>query len=235
MVGRNIAVWGLTLVLVLSMTTGVEAQEEAAEPEKPPVPTQDKEAIAAADEAIQLYYAGQKRGSIGYLSVGAASILAGAGLAFSDSELVTAAGWTTAGLGLLNVAAGAYVLSVVDEQQASAQQLLADDPIAFKEQEMQHMLDKGFQTRLYYTLDALFILGGVSTTVIGLIQDNDTVRGIGIGTTAQGGVNAIMHGVGSFRSGAYFEALQSFEAVDPNGDPTKASLSGAIIGFQGQF
>lgn len=237
-VKRSALIVALVAATSLSATTSVMAQDKdakAEEPEAPKVPTTDQEAIAKMDAAVVEYYDSQKNGAIGYLSVGGASLLVGGVLAFHDGSAVRGGGIATASLSLINLSAGAYVLSTADETKAEVRQRLKDDPIAFKEEESAHMVKKATQTRIYEVVDTVFILGGLGTAVWGHIQQEDFVRGFGLGMTAQGTANVVMHSLSLGRSGAYFDAIQSFEAVDQTGTPTKASLTGAVFGFQGSF
>lgn len=191
--------------------------------------------VAIGQESVRAYFDGEKRGAIGFMGVGAASLITGTALVLSDNRVAKWTAAPTLTLGALELAIGALVYGVADGRADRAAALAEEDLAAFKSSELERigLLDSTFTA--LYAVETALILGGLSAAVIGKINDNDPMTGIGLGIATQTPFILVLDAFADRRGEIYMEALNGIE-IDEDGAPQPtASLEGGAIGLRLTF
>ncbi len=198
-----------------------------------PVQAQSADAarVLEGQQATRDYFAGEKRGAIGFAAFGGASLAAGGLMALSEDEALVAASIPTLALGLVDLIIGVAVYSVADGRAERLVGEAGEDFEAYRRAEIERigLLDTTFL--FLYAVEAAIVLGGVGSAIYGNAKGDDTFVGVGLGLAVQAAALLILDGFADHRGELYLKVLDGPATSSPSG----AQIQGGLIGFSGQF
>lgn len=172
--------------------------------------------IASAEpprDAMEGYFAGEKRGGVILVGMGAAGVATGAALLTRDSDLARGAGYPALALGAAHLAAGIFVYVASDRRIDKFNGEIDRDPAAFARTERERMGGVRAQFLILEIVEGALIAGGIGAAIYGLSSDEDLVAGIGVGVAAEAAATLVFDIVADRRARHYIDALGSFTAA----------------------
>lgn len=157
---------------------------------------------------METYFAGEKRGGLILVGMGAAGIGAGAVLLSGDSDFARGAGYPALGIGVVHVAAGIFVYVTSEGRIARFGPEIDRDPAAFVAAERRRVEGVRTQFLILKIVEGALIAGGTAALIYGLKSDDDLVAGIGVGVAAEAAATLVFDVVADRRAGRYLDALR---------------------------
>ncbi len=143
---------------------------------------------ARTEAAMNDYFAGEQRGGLILVGIGAAGLAAGGLLYRNDTELTRGMAYPLLGLGLAHVGAGIFIHVVSTRRIETFTPQIATDPSAFLASERPRM--KGVSTTLTVLkiAEVVLIAGGLTMAGIAHHRDRKQLEGIGYGIAIEAGM-----------------------------------------------
>jgi hypothetical protein len=188
---------------------------------------------AAADEAIDQptmqgelhhYFEGEKAEGIPFLSAGLAAFATGGVLFSRRTDFARGAAWPIVIVGVIEAGAGIVVYSRTDAQVARLDAQMASDPAALRRAELARMERVNREFEILKWTELALAAGGVGVTTYGIVKEDDTWKGVGIGLAAQATVMLVLDLFAAARADRYTDALDRFRVGTTNLPSTKAGV-----------
>jgi len=178
------------------------------------------------------WFEGEQNEAYVFLGAGVLSLGGGTYLATRDQDLARGAGWTMIAVGgLMTIFSITYSLSLSPRHDELKEQL-ADDPARYKREETERMEAIADRFVAYRWTEIGLVAIGAGLITYGLLEDHDTVTGVGIALASEAAVVLGLDYFAERRAHTYLDHLHDF-------DPTSASPSplsrtkGLMIGWGG--
>ena len=179
--------------------------------------------------AVRDYY--DTEVSTSYLFVGYGAITAGAGaVALTEpGPFAHGLGWSSLVLGGATAIGGAGYGIAARLRGDHYADLLARDPARFKQDEGDRIAGTNARFWLYFGYELLETAVGAGLAAYGAAAKNDTLRGVGVGTAAQGIGLFVIDVPGAGRAARYQEEIRRFDpSVAYDGRSCSATLRRAF-------
>lgn len=185
-------------------------------------------ADAPITDDVASYYRSEKTIAYTFLALGTAAAAGGTVLvATRDEEFSRGLGWSLVTLGGLQALGSIFYAFQVDAQASQYGALAANDPVAFKREEGDHIQGTTSRFLFYRTAEAALALAGAGVAVYGFAANKDAWKGVGVGVASQAALFFVIDGFGQARAKVYERRVKSFE---PSVTVTPTP-SGASVGF----
>ncbi len=136
-----------------------------------------------AREHMHAYFDGEIRGGYGFMATGAALIGGGSALWLSKEDAGRGAAYPMLGVGALQLIAGAAFAFGSPARVDTFDTQLSDSPAAFQRDELERMNGVNATVSALEIAELTLMGLGLITAAIGLVLEEDTLTGIGAGTT----------------------------------------------------
>ncbi len=166
-------------------------------------------ASGQAQESMETYFAGEKRGGATLAVMGTAGLAIGTVLVTRDSDLARGAGYATLGIGGVHLAAGAFVYLVSHRRIGESTRQIAKDEGAFVTRERERMDGVALQFRILKLVEIGLIAGGSAMAVYAHQTDHNLLAGFGIGIAVESVATLVFDIVAARRAGRYIKALDA--------------------------
>jgi hypothetical protein len=169
---------------------------------------------APVGEAMEDYFAGEQRGGLVLLAMGAAGLGSGGVLITRDSDVATGMSYPLLGLGVVHAAAGAFVILSSRARVRRFRGEVATDPGAFATTEQARM--RGVQTQFFVLeiVEAVLVAGGIGLAIYGDRSDRPTLTGVGVGVAIEAAATFAFDFVAGRRAARYVGRLSVFQTRD---------------------
>jgi len=183
-----------------------------------------------ASAAMNDYFAGEKRGGLVLVGLGAAGLGAGAVLATRDSDIARGAGYVGLGIGAIHVAAGVFVYVASAGRITTFEKEIADDESGFASRERERI--RGVQ-RQFFALkiaEVALMAGGAGLAIYGVSSDRDLATGIGVGLAVEAAATLVFDIVAARRADRYLGRLLHVSAARFDGAKDSHAFGLALSG-----
>lgn len=136
---------------------------------------------AAATDAMETYFAGEKLGGWVLIGLGAAGLASGGALLASESETLEGMSYPLLGFGLLHAAAGVFVYISSNKRIDDFDDQIETDPSTFAAAESKRIDSVHTQFRILKAVEIVLIGGGLTMAVVGERTDRRRLSGFGLG------------------------------------------------------
>jgi len=173
---------------------------------------------AAMDE----YFAGEKRGGVTLVGMGAAGLLAGGLMLRSSNLTLKGASYPLLGIGVLHVAAGIFVYVSSAGRADQFADDIEKDPTAFVARERPRMRRVSTQFTVLKIVEVVLIAGGLTMAGIGHRTDRPRLKGAGLALAAEMGLTLGFDIFAARRAHTYRDELAAVDvqaSVDQSGVP----------------
>jgi hypothetical protein len=159
---------------------------------------------------LHLYFAGERAEGVPFLGAGLAAFATGGVLFSRRTALARGAAWPIVVIGVIQTGAGIVVYSRTDAQVGRLDEQMARDPGALRSEELARMQRVNTEFVILKWTELGLAAGGVALTTYGIAQDDDTLKGVGLGLAAQATVMLILDLFAGGRADRYTDALDRF-------------------------
>ncbi|WP_428268305.1 hypothetical protein [Haliangium sp.] len=156
------------------------------------------------------YFDGERRGSIGFMTMGTASLVAGGLLVGGSSDLRKGMAYPMLGLGAAQFLVGAVVFLRTPGQVDRLGEQLEVAPADYRAEELVRIEGVNRTFRYLVITELVIVAGGATTAVVGYRSDNDTATGIGAGLVLEALVILTQDLLAARRANRYTRDLQGF-------------------------
>lgn len=178
---------------------------------------------AATSDAMEDYFAGEKRGGMILVAMGVGGLVAGGLLYRSSSSTARGASYPFLGVGLVHAAAGIYVYLASDGRIDDFNAQIAEDPAAFVDRESERMKGVSTQFTVLKIVEGVLIAGGLTMAAIGHKKERFQLKGAGLALALEAALTLGFDLVAARRASDYRAKLAAVDvsaSVDPDGGPT---------------
>lgn len=158
-------------------------------------------------DAMETYFAGEKRGGLALVGMGAAGLGSGAALLSLDSELAEGAAYPALVLGAAHLAAGIFVYVASDRRIDRFNREIDRDAAGFSRAERERMAGVRTQFLILKIVEVALVAGGTGAAIVGLSKDEDLIAGVGIGVAVEAAATLVFDIVADRRARHYIDAL----------------------------
>ena len=158
------------------------------------------------------YFAGEKNEGYAFLGVGTASTALGLGLALSDSDRSRGASVPLLAVGLVQLGAGAYLMSATGRQDRERATLLTYAPGEYAAQESARMEQVNRRFRLYKKIEVGMLGAGAVMGVAGGASKTDALAGAGLSLFVQSLIMLAFDSLAEQRGLLYQRRIADFSA-----------------------
>jgi hypothetical protein len=174
--------------------------------------------VARADgestrSVMETYFAGEKRGGLVLVGMGAAGLGAGAVLITRDSDVAVGASYPALALGAAHLAAGVFVYVASARRIDKLNAAIDRDPDAFAAAERERMRGVRTQFLILKIVEGVLIAGGTGAAIYGFARDSDTLAGVGLGVAAEAAATLVFDIVADRRASRYLESLGAVQVA----------------------
>ncbi|HEY8075707.1 MAG TPA: hypothetical protein VIF62_16390 [Labilithrix sp.] len=195
----------------------------------PSVARADEAAASTMHAAVRDYYDAEVKTSFLFVGFGAVTAGGGAVALTEPGQFAHGLGWSSLVLGGLTAVGGAGYGVAAKLRGDHYEDLLARDPAAFKREEGDRIAGTNKRFWLYLGYELLETAAGVGIAAYGAAAKNDSLRGVGVGTAAQGIGLFVIDVPGAGRASRYQEQIKSFNpGVAWDGRSFTATMSRAF-------
>ncbi|MCG8419006.1 MAG: hypothetical protein MJE77_13800 [Proteobacteria bacterium] len=174
--------------------------------------------VISMRESMTTYYRGERVGGIGFLTAGAASLVAGGLMRRSSSDLYHGMSYPMLGLGGLQVLIGGFVAWRAGSHIDEFKHRIASEPQACKDEELPRMNDVKHTFGILFFAELAIAAAGLTTAMVAYRAETKALTGIGAGLTIQALLILAQDAIASRRAKRYMRALEGFQvAVSPTG------------------
>ncbi len=160
--------------------------------------------------AVRDYYDAEVKTSFLFVGFGAVTAGGGAVALTEPGPFAHGLGWSSLILGGLTAVGGAGYGLTAKLRGDHYENLLARDPARFKEQEGDRIAGTNERFWMYLGYELLETAAGVGIAAYGAAAKNDSLRGVGVGTAAQGIGLFVIDVPGAGRASRYQEEIRRF-------------------------
>lgn len=191
--------------------------------------------VEAAQRSVRTYFDGEKRGASGFMAVGGVSVAMGGAFALTDNEALRAAAIPTLALGGVDLLIGVLVYAIADGRAERLSAQAAEDLSGFKADEIERIgrLDTTFYW--LYAIETAVFIGALGAAGFGLLKDDDTALGVGLGLAVQAPALLILDGFADHRGEVYIQALEGLKADEVSLEQAPGAWVGGLVGVRGVF
>ncbi len=161
---------------------------------------------AAADAAMQQYFAGEQAEGYAWFALGAPALAVGGALAQRGGDGALGAGIPLLAFGAIQLAAGLWLIGVTEPRVAGLRRELADGaPVVAREAARMRGVERSFVV-LRWSEIAL-AAAGAATGIAGAATGRDLLTGIGFAVAVESAIMLLLDGLAARRARRYAAAL----------------------------
>ena len=167
--------------------------------------------------AMREYFAGEQRGGLVLVGMGAVGLAAGGGALAEGSPRAEGAGYVLLGMGTVHVAAGAFVYFASRARARKFESWIERDRAGFVVTESKRMRGVSRQFLALKITEVVLIAGGVAMIAIGASDDRPRVEGAGYALAAEMLATLAFDIVAARRAGRYRGRLAANAQITEQG------------------
>ncbi len=168
-------------------------------------------ARAAMADGVDGYYRSERNTAYTFIGLGAVSAGVGTGLVASRDDFATGLGVAMISIGALEVLGSTFYAFQVGAEQAHYADLLARDPVRFKDEEATHIQGTTSRFFWYRTGELVLVVAGAGVASYGFATDRDVWKGVGVGVAAEAATFFVLDLFGSSRAHDYEDQVKRFD------------------------
>jgi hypothetical protein len=181
---------------------------------------------ASTREAMEDYFAGEKRGGLILAGMGAVGLAGATVLYLDEGARARGASYVLGGIGLAHAAAGAFVWIASNRRIDKFTAEIAADEAAFVATESRRMKGVSRQFTILEIVEVIGIAGGITLAVVGNQTDRPRLEGAGYALAGEMAATLVFDIFAARRAGRY--RTQLVPTVDPT---TRTSLLSIVGSF----
>ena len=170
------------------------------------------------------YFQGEKAEGVPFVGAGLASFAVGGVLFSRRTAMARGAAWPVVLIGVIETVAGIVVYSRTDAQVARLDAQLSNDAPGFKRAETTRMERVNTEFDILSWAELGLVVGGLGMTTYGVLAEQDTLTGIGVGIAAQAAVMLMLDLFARERASRYTDALDRFRVGWTSTSPKDAGI-----------
>jgi hypothetical protein len=178
----------------------------------------------AMQRELHVHFEGEKAEGVPFMSAGLVAFAVGSFLFSRRTAIARGAAWPIVIVGVIETAAGLVVYSRTDAQVARLDAQMASDPGGLKKSELARMKRVNLEFVLLKWTELALAVAGVGLTTYGIIRDDDTFKGAGIGLAAQATVMLVLDLFAADRAARYTDALDRFHVAWTTTSPKELGI-----------
>ena len=160
---------------------------------------------------METYFEGERLGGVGFMTVGAGSLVAGGLLLASDSDFLKGMSYPMLGLGAVQLIVGAGVILQAGPRIDKFTDAIGQDPQGYIAEELPRMEGVNLTFSILVVTELVLITGGVTAAVLARRKGRDTWAGVSAGLATQAALILGQDILASRRARQYTVALEGFE------------------------
>lgn len=164
---------------------------------------------ATATDAMETYFAGEKRGGWVLIGLGAAGLASGGALLSRDADTLEGLSYPLLGFGLLHAAAGVFVYLSSNKRIDDFGEQIGADPGAFAAAESSRIDGVHTQFRILKAVEIVLVGGGLTMAIVGQRTDRDRLTGFGLGLAIEAAATLVFDVWAARRARRYDARLSS--------------------------
>ena len=162
-------------------------------------------------EHVRSYYDSELYSTYVFIGFGVVTSVAGGVVLTQDGDFARGLGWSSlVGGGLVALGGAGYGVTVIPRRERFVS-LFEKDRAKFKREETEHIAGTNSRFPLYLGLELATAVGGGAAIAYGFFEDDDVIKGLGVGGVVQGLGLFALELPGALRASRYADQVRRFD------------------------